>query len=303
MAAAAAASLGRRPGVGAAGPRTGRTYTPAVPLHDILRGEPEGAEPRGPAAALRLLTGGAVSLLTSRYRGRVNVMPVAWQAPLSSVPPLLGIAIHESRFTMELVSRAEEFALSFPTRALLHHVQYLGSLSGEQLDKLELAGIEGFSPRHVTAPLLEGCCAWVECEVVQVLPAGDHHLVLGHPLAVLVDPVSFDERWRPEAPEDRRPLHYLGDAHYGVLGRLLRARIPDAGDSPAAALAQQAADELELDREARERREEERARLLAEVEEGRAVDLAAWEAEELPPLDLSLGVVVDPPSGPEQPGR
>lgn len=274
-----------------------------MPLHDILRGEPEGAEPRESAAALRLLTGGAVSLLTSRYRGRVNVMPVAWQAPLSSVPPLIGVAIHESRFTMELVSRAEEFALSFPTRALLHHVQYLGSLSGEQLDKLELAGIESFSPRHVTAPLLEGCCAWVECEVVQVLPAGDHHLVLGHPLAVLVDPVSFDGRWRPEAPEDRRPLHYLGDAHYGVLGRLLRARIPDAGDSPSAALAQQAADELEIDREARERREEERARLLAEVEEGKAVDLAAWEAEELPPLDLSLGVVVDAPPGPEQPDR
>ena len=274
-----------------------------MPLHDILRGEPEGAEPREPAAALRLLTGGAVSLLTSRYRGRVNVMPVAWQAPLSSVPPLIGVAIHESRFTVELVSRAEEFALSFPTRALLHHVQYLGSLSGEQLDKLELAGIESFSPRHVTAPLLEGCCAWVECEVVQVLPAGDHHLVLGHPLAVLVDPVSFDGRWRPEAPEERRPLHYLGDAHYGVLGRLLRARIPDAGDSPAAALAQQVADELEIDREARERREEERARLLAEVEEGKAVDLAAWEAEELPPLDLSLGVVVDAPPGPEQPDR
>ena len=274
-----------------------------MPLHEILRGQPEGAEPREPAAALRLLTGGAVSLLTSRYRGRVNVMPVAWQAPRSSDPPLLGVAIHESRFTIELVSRAEEFALSFPTRALLHHVQYLGTISGEQLDKLELVGIESFSPRYVTAPLLEGCCAWVECEVVQVLPAGDHQLVLGHPLAVLVDPLSFDGRWRPEAPEERRPLHYLGGAHYGLLGRLLQARIPESGDSPAAALARQVAEELELDREARERREEARERLREEVAEGKAIDLAAWETEELPPLDLSLGVVVDEPPGSEAPDR
>ncbi|MCY4640772.1 MAG: flavin reductase family protein [Chloroflexi bacterium] len=274
-----------------------------MPVDEILRGEPEGAQPRERAAALRLLTGGAVSLLTSRYHGRVNVMPVAWQAPLSSQPPLLGVAIHESRFTMELITRAEEFALSFPTRALLHHVQYLGSLSGEQLDKLELAGLESFAPRYVTSPLLEGCAAWVECEVVQVLPAGDHQLVLGHPLAVLVDPVSFDQRWRPEAPEERRPLHYLGDAHYGVLGRLLRARVPESGDSPGHALRRQIAEELELDREARERREEERERLREEVAEGRAVDLAAWEAEELPPLDLSLGVVVEGPPGPEAPDR
>ena len=272
-----------------------------MPIDDILRGEPEGVEPREPAAALRLLTGGAVSLLTSRYRGRVNVMPVAWQAPLSSVPPLVGVAIHESRFTMELISRAEEFALSFPTRALLHHVQYLGSLSGEQVDKLELAGIESFSPRYVTAPLLEDCAAWIECEVVQVLPAGDHQLVLGHPLAVLVDPVSFDERWRPEAPEERRPLHYLGDAHYGVLGRLLAARVPDSGASLDRALREQIAEELELDREARERREEERERLRDEVAEGKAIDLAAWEAQELPPLDLSLGVIVEAPPGSDGP--
>ncbi len=266
-------------------------------IDELFRDEPPGTESRPPAAALRLLTGGAVSLLSARYRGRVNVMPVAWQAPLSAEPPLIGVAIHESRFTMELVSHAEEFALSFPTRALIHHVQYLGALSGEQIDKLEVTRLESFSPRHVTAPLIAGCAAWVECEVVQVLPVGDHQLVLGHPLAVLVDPVAFDERWRPEAPEERRPLHYLGDARYGVLGRLLEARLPAAGESPDRALSERIAEELELDRETRERREQERERLREEVAEGQAIDLGAWEAEELPPLDLKLGVVIDSPPG------
>jgi flavin reductase (DIM6/NTAB) family NADH-FMN oxidoreductase RutF len=268
-----------------------------VEISELFRDEPPGTESRPPATALRLLTSGAVSLLTTRYRGSINVIPVAWQTPLSASPPLLGVAIHESRFTMDLVSHAEEFALSFPTRALLHHVQYLGALSGEQLDKFEVTQLETFSPRHVTAPLVAGCAAWVECEVVQVLPVGDHQLVLGHPLAVLVDPVAFDERWRPEAPEERRPLHYLGGAHYGVLGRLLEARLPTAGESPARAMSERIAEELELDRESRERRDEERERLREEVAEGQAVDLAAWESEELPPLDLSLGVVIDKTPG------
>ncbi|MDA0256686.1 MAG: flavin reductase family protein [Chloroflexi bacterium] len=262
-------------------------------IDQILRGEPPGAESRPAATALRLLTGGAVALLTARYRGHTNVMPVAWQAPLSSDPPLIGVAIHESRFTLELVSHAEEFALSFPTRALIHHVQYLGALSGEQIDKFEATQLETFSPRHVTAPLIAGCAAWVECEVVQVLPVGDHQLLLGHPLAVLVDPVSFDERWRPEAPEERRPLHYLGDARYGVLGRLLEARLPTVGESAGRALNAQIAEELGLDRETSERRDQERERLREEVAEGQAIDLGAWETEALPPLDLNLGVVID----------
>ena len=38
-----------------------------------------------------------------------------------------------------MISHAEEFALNFPGRPLLHHVQYLGSMSGADVDKFALA--------------------------------------------------------------------------------------------------------------------------------------------------------------------
>ena len=71
--------------------------------------------------------------------------------------------------------------------------------------------------------------------------------------------------------------------------------MPSASESPDHALDEKIAEDLELDRESRERRNEERERLIEEVAEGKAIDLAAWETDELPPLDLNLGVVIDTP--------
>src|SRR5690606_21634134 len=114
-----------------------------------------------------------------------------WHMPLSTDPPLLGIAIEQSRHTAEMVSHAQAFALNIPKRPLLHHVQYLGAMSGEQIDKFEATQLETFAAVKVTAPLIAGCAAWIECEVVEVWPVGDHILFVGLPLAVQVDPESF----------------------------------------------------------------------------------------------------------------
>src|SRR5688500_10539672 len=88
--------------------------------------------------ARRLMTGGPVMLVTSSYRGRHNALPVAYAMNLSITPPLIGIALHPSRYSYDIIKKTEEFALNIPSRELLHHIQYLGSLSGLDFDKLEL---------------------------------------------------------------------------------------------------------------------------------------------------------------------
>ena len=64
--------------------------------------------------ALRLVIGGPVCLLTVRWRDQTDVTPVIWLTPLSRRPPLIGVAVHPSRHSHELVRFAEEFALNIP---------------------------------------------------------------------------------------------------------------------------------------------------------------------------------------------
>ncbi len=243
-------------------------------------------------------------LVTTRWRGQANVAPVAWHMPVSTNPALVAIAVEHSRFTAEMISHAQEFALNFPTRPMLHHVQYLGAFSGEDIDKFEATQLETFAPQKITAPLLSACCAWVECEVVEVMPIGDHLLFIGLVVSVQADPdAATEDGWVVGPEEESRPLHFLGGHRYSALQRVLEARMPRDFEAPERALADALVEELELSRDARERRAERLDALQREVQRGNIVDVSELELEmtDDDALDLSMGKFIgDPEPGEDE---
>ena len=168
-------------------------------------------------------------LVSTSWRGNQNVMPALFVTPLSLDPPIIGIAVHPSRHTHDMIKFSEEFALNIPTRELLHHVQYLGSVSGVELNKLELTRLPTFRARRISAPLLEGCIGWIECGVHDAYTVGDHTLFLGKVVAAQVEGDAFDETWLLNDPEEK-PLQYLGLNYYSLPGERLVARIPAPAD-------------------------------------------------------------------------
>jgi flavin reductase (DIM6/NTAB) family NADH-FMN oxidoreductase RutF len=202
--------------------------------------------------ARRLLGGGPVALLTTAWHGAHNVMPAAFITPLSIDPPLIGVAVHAARHTHDMIRFSEEFALNIPTRELLHHVQYLGSVTGAELNKLELTRLPTFRARRVDAPLLEGCVGWIECGIEDAYRIGDHTLFVGKVVAASAEKDAFDDAWLLSDPEER-PLHYLGVNYYAILGDRMEARIPAPADVKRDVEA--GAAELEDEEQAAERRE------------------------------------------------
>ncbi|MGB2693747.1 MAG: flavin reductase family protein [Dehalococcoidia bacterium] len=177
--------------------------------------------------ARRLLGGGPVALVTTAWRGNYNVMPAAFVTPLSFNPPLIGLAVHPSRHTHDMIKHSQEFALNLPGRELLHHTQYVGSTSGRDGDKFELTKLPTFRARKVDAPLLEGCVGYIECGVADAFTAGDHTLFVGKVVAAQVEKEAFAETWLLDDP-DLKPLHYLGLNLYALLDERLEARVPKA---------------------------------------------------------------------------
>src|SRR5581483_4153200 len=182
-----------------------------------------------PMDARRLLGGGPVVIITTAWHGGQDAMPCAFVTPLSIDPPLVGVAVHPARHTHDMIKFSEEFALNIPTRQLLHHVQYLGSTSGAELNKLELTRLPTFRARKVDAPLLEGCVGWIECGVDDAYRIGDHTLFVGKVVAAQADKEAFEDAWLLDDAE-MKPLHYLGVNFYAVLAERLEARIPAAAD-------------------------------------------------------------------------
>ena len=211
-----------------------------------------------PTDALRLLNGGPVVLVTTRWRTQSDVMPAIYYTQLSRTPPLIGVAVHPARHTHDMIKFSEQFALNFPARDLMNHAQYFGAVSGDNVGKLELSKLATFSASKIDVPLIESCIAWIECSVHDTHRIGDHTLFVGRVLAVQAEPEAFDERWLLDDPE-YRPLHYLGTDRYAVLGKPLQAELRTTDDG---------AIELAETPEEREKREEaealERERLKRE---------------------------------------
>lgn len=202
------------------------------------------------------MTGGPLTIVTASYRGRHNATPVAYSMVLSMRPPLLGLAIHPSRFIFDMVRKTDEFAINIPTRALLHHAQYLGSLSGQEFDKLELTKLPHFRARRVNTVLLEGCVGWIECALEDTVDMGDHFLVVGRVVAVQADDDAFSDHWLL-TDDDLKPLHYLGANYYSMLSDVMEARVPKRAEEYKRSLDEAIAEQLELTREGQERRAEE----------------------------------------------
>lgn len=196
--------------------------------------------------ALRLLGGGPVALVTTRFHNQAGVMPAIWTTPLSRTPPLVGVAVSPKRHTHDMIRFSEEFALNFPARDLTNHTHYFGAVSGREVGKLELAKLPTFSASKISAPLIEGCVAWIECGLDDALRIGDHTLFVGRVLVVQAEPESFDETWSV-GDREYRPLHYLGGDRYALLGERLQAQLRTTGEG---------AIDLAETQDERERREE-----------------------------------------------
>lgn len=173
--------------------------------------------------AHRVLAPHPVCLLTSRYRGQVNVMALAWVGPISLRPPLVGMAIHPACHTHDLLVRSQECVLNIPGRPLAEQVVRCGNLSGGQADKIELTGLTLESAQRVEAPWIDECLAHVECAIVDKIMPGDHSLFIAEIVGAWVEEEAFTTCWltfksEGEDNDELQILQHLGGARFALLG-------------------------------------------------------------------------------------
>jgi flavin reductase (DIM6/NTAB) family NADH-FMN oxidoreductase RutF len=181
---------------------------------------------RGARDALRLLSPGPVTLISTMYRDQPNLMTAAWLLPLSLDPVRIGVAIHPSRLTHEFISKSEWFAINIPNVDLITAVNTCGLRSGRESDKFAFTGLTPADAQEIEAPLVAECVAHIECGVAERLTLGDHDLFVGSVLAVSALDEAFDGFWDISGDAGRL-LHHLGADRYAGLGRAYKAAPPE----------------------------------------------------------------------------
>jgi flavin reductase len=98
-------------------------------------------------------------------------------ASLSLDPPLVLVAVDKRATTLDFLKKNRCFAIN-----ILRHDQEAISRRFAKIGPKDFSDL-GTKTVKTTAPVLADCLAYVDCQVVDVLPGGDHEIFIGEIVA------------------------------------------------------------------------------------------------------------------------
>lgn len=124
-------------------------------------------------AALGQLASG-VCVVTMHTEGADHGFTATSVTSLSLSPMLVLVCVAKNQRSHLLLERAGHFAIN----VLAHDQTELGLRFATALMEERFDGIQAQRAR-TGAPILPGCLAWLDCKTQQILPGGDHSILIG----------------------------------------------------------------------------------------------------------------------------
>lgn len=128
-----------------------------------------------------------VWIVSADGRGRVNIMPAGWSMFTSHEPPMYAVSVGHGRYTHALIRSEREFTVAFPSPRMEKAIQYCGTRSGREEDKVSGSGLRLRPATRIKPPLVEEAVVNLECRLVAELETGDHTIFVGEVVAAHIE--------------------------------------------------------------------------------------------------------------------
>ena len=125
-------------------------------------------------------------------KGKCNPITLGWTMVTSHMPPMMAISIGKTRYSLEVIRRAGEFVVSFPSSHQERETMLFGTKSGRDTDKLAEAGSKTQPGSRIDCVLLADAVANFECKVVGEMETGDHVIFVGEVICSHVNGNELD---------------------------------------------------------------------------------------------------------------
>jgi len=158
-----------------------------------------------------LLEPGPVVLLTTRHKGRANVMPMSWHTMMEFEPPLVGCIVSGRNFSFEALTATRQCVLNIPTAELAAQVVGCGNVCGRRVDKFARFALTQVPAATVEAPLIAECYANLECTVADTRLMNRYNFF----------ELEVKKAWTDPACKAPRTLHHRGRGVFMVAGETI----------------------------------------------------------------------------------
>jgi flavin reductase (DIM6/NTAB) family NADH-FMN oxidoreductase RutF len=117
-----------------------------------------------------------VVVISARFAGGYRGLTASSLVAISAEPPMVMVGLEREATTRVAVVEGGAFNVSVLTRSQ----EFIAERFAGRAPAVDPAWQE--VPHRLGTngiPLIEGCAAWLECQLVQVYPAGDHDICVG----------------------------------------------------------------------------------------------------------------------------
>jgi flavin reductase (DIM6/NTAB) family NADH-FMN oxidoreductase RutF len=153
--------------------------------------------------------------------GQPNIMVAAWGGICCAEPPCVSISIQKSRLTYRNVIECAAFTINIPSKQHLVETDYLGIVSGKNVDKFAATGLTPVKSDVVNAPYVKEFPLVLECKLLHINELGRHTQFIGQIIDVKADEKVLDKNGFPVGGKVNPLISSAGDRAYYALGGYL----------------------------------------------------------------------------------
>ena len=150
--------------------------------------------------------------------GQPNVMTAAWGGICCSKPPSVCVSLREATQTYGHLMARKAFTVNVPAADQTAIADYVGIVSGRDVDKFQACGLTAERSEHVDAPIVAEFPLNLECKIIHTLKIGLHTLFVGEIMNVLADESVLNGAGHPAIEKINPPVFAVGDRAYHGIG-------------------------------------------------------------------------------------
>ena len=153
--------------------------------------------------------------------GRPNVMAAAWGGICCSRPPCVAVSLREATYSYGNIRERRAFTVGVPPEGRCREADFIGTVSGRNVDKFAGAGLTPVRSDLVDAPYVREFPLVLECRLLRTVEIGLHTQFIGEIIDVKADESVIGADGLPDVSRVK-PILYGPEIHtYHGIGREL----------------------------------------------------------------------------------
>jgi flavin reductase (DIM6/NTAB) family NADH-FMN oxidoreductase RutF len=127
-------------------------------------------------------------------QGKPNIMTIAWGGICCSQPPCVAVSLRKATYTYGSILERKAFTVNIPSAALVKDVDYVGTVSGKNVDKFNMTKLTPVRSDLVDAPYVKEFPVVIECKLLHTLEIGLHTQFVGEIMDIKAEEAVLGEK-------------------------------------------------------------------------------------------------------------